>query len=198
MGTDDNDLRPLSSVVNGSLSKRASSNLQQALDDRMILSEAIEAATRIIRCYPSGGANIGDSYIGALAHTLAGYPRSIALRCADPAHGIARECRGFSLPQIADVVVWCERATEPLRGEREREIRVRRQLAERAEHEAVEQDRSKRLNVSELKAKYGDWTQEMGPPARRRDFGSVRQIDASELTVSPYLRAALARQEAAE
>ena len=202
MDQDDREMKLLSTVVAGLPTKPADTKLQRVLDARMTLSEAIEAATAILSGYPNGGANAGDSYIGALASTLMGYPRQVAMRCADVPRELGRPLRGVAatsrfLPTPADLIAWCEKDVEPLRGDRQHEINLHRQFKERDEQERIERERPNRLNVAELKAKYGDWTQEMAT-ARRRDFGSVRQIDASELTVSPYLREALARREAAE
>jgi hypothetical protein len=175
-------------------SRLESSSLQRVLDDRMTLSESIEATTRIIDAYPNGGRAAGEGYIGALAAMLASYPRCVALRCSDRVDGIVRVCK--FLPTPADVVAWCEKATEPLRDNREREMRVTRQLADRADHERREtEDRPHRLTVDELKAKYGDWRLDDG---RRRTQDSVRNIEASELAVTPYLEAILRRREAAE
>ena len=116
----------------------------------MMLSEAIELVGKIVRSY-NGGKNADAGYIGALAHMLASYPRQVAMRCADPVNGVVRICK--FLPQPADIVVWCERETEPLRRDREYEVRTARQLDERAEFEAP---RTGRLTYAELKAKYGD------------------------------------------
>lgn len=103
--------------------------MQRAIDDRMSLSEAIEAAGRIVGCYPNGGANAGGGYVGALAETLRGYPRGTAVRCADKARGIMRECK--FLPTVADVVAWCERESWPLYEAGARERRIEQQMADR-------------------------------------------------------------------
>lgn len=147
----------LLSVVTSSPNKPASSSVQRVLDARMMLSEAIEAATAVISGYPNGGTNAGDSYIGALASTLMGYPRQIALRCADfprrpgqPLRGISATCR--FLPTPADIIAWCEKETAPLRHDRQREINIANQFKARAEFKAP---RDHRLSYAELKAKYG-------------------------------------------
>lgn len=176
------------------------------LAERMILSEAIEAATAIISGYPNGGANAGDSYIGALASTLMGYPRQVAMRCADYPRRMGERLRGVAsackfLPTPADVIAWCEREVEPLYERSAREERVTQQLADRQEYERREQDRSQRLSVDELKAKYGDWTREIGGVVEPRWYDKpIREVSADEITVSPFLEAAIERQndEAAE
>lgn len=120
----------------------------------MSLSDAIEAATRIVDCYPNGGINAGKSYIGALAATLVSYPRQVALGCADRVRGVTRGCR--FLPTVSDIVAWCERNVEPLYRQAEREQRIAAQIANReqsvptdasmARVEAMRADCLKRLN----------------------------------------------------
>ena len=64
---------------------------------------------------------------------------------------------------------------------------------------ALRIDRTQRLSYEELKAKYGDWTKEMAPKRTEKpDPFSIRQIDASEITVSPYLKKALAEKKIIE
>ena len=121
----------------------------------MSLSEAIDAATKIIGCYPNGGAGAGDSYIGALAATLGSYPKQVAMRCADPVRGVTLECK--FLPTVADIVQWCEKHTEPLRHQHERNRRVEQQFKDRTNFESEQGQRDRRLTIPELKEKYGDW-----------------------------------------
>src|SRR5581483_1653331 len=108
--------------------RRANSNVKQALYDRLLLSEAIEAVGRMIRGYANSG-QAGKAYIGAIAELLMHYPSSVALKCADPFAGVSRETR--FLPTPADVIGFCERAAAPLHEEAAREDRVAEQLAER-------------------------------------------------------------------
>lgn len=117
----------------------------------MTISEGIEAAGRIIGAYPNGGKDAGKSYIGAIAETLASYPRQTATACADRVNGVTRECK--FLPTVSDIVAWCERKTEPLWRTAEREQRIAEQLAARDADEVV---RDRRLTYDELKAKYGE------------------------------------------
>ena len=131
--------------------KRESSNVQRGLLDRMTISEGIEAAGRIIGAYPNGGRDAGQSYIGAIAETLASYPRQVATACAARVNGVTRDCK--FLPTVSDIVAWCERKTEPLQRTAEREQRIAAQLASRS---ADEIQRDRRLSYDELKAKYGD------------------------------------------
>ena len=132
----------------------------------MMLSEAIDAATQIVGRYPNGGANAGDSYIGALAAMLGSYPRQVALSCADKVHGVVRDCK--FLPTPADIVAWCERAAAPLYKQAESEIQAEKQLAERYEFEEQEiTGRAMRKSIAELKIKFGDWNDNWRQPGSR-------------------------------
>lgn len=98
----------------------------------MTPSEGIEAATRVLGCYPKRLTDgTGDGYLGALAAVLCSYPKQVAQRCSDPILGITRECK--FLPTVADIVAWCERNTAPLWNSADREARIERQLADRAQ-----------------------------------------------------------------
>src|SRR6476646_2000605 len=105
--------------------RRENSNVRRALADRLMLSEAIDAVGRMIRGYANSG-QAGKSYIGAIAELLMHYPRSVALRCADPYRGVARETK--FMPTPADVIGFCERTTAPMHEEAAREERVAVQL----------------------------------------------------------------------
>jgi hypothetical protein len=98
------------------------------LDDRILLSEAIEAVGRMIRGYPNSK-DAPKSYIGALSELLMKYPRVVAMACADPFQGVARETR--FLPTPADVIGFCEKRVAPLYADADREARETRQLNDR-------------------------------------------------------------------
>lgn len=143
--------KALSNWGNSSPMKRESSSVQRAIDNRMTLSDAIDAATEIIGRYPNGGANAGKSYIGALAATLASYPLSVAAACSGLT-GVSAECK--FLPTVADIIAWCERETQPLYRQADREYRLKEQFELRdqapksaeskarvkAMHEAIDRD----------------------------------------------------------
>ena len=157
--------KALLSVGANSLNGRANSSVQRALDDRLTLSEAIDAATTIIGHYPHSQ-NVGDSYIGALAANLGRFPKSIALQCTDAAEGVAKECK--FLPTVADVVTWCDKRTGPLRVQVDRAERVVKQLADRAEFEHEQTTvRARHMTVLELKERYGDWHARWHPLGQR-------------------------------
>jgi len=137
--------------------KPANASLRQALADRLTLSEAIEAVGRMVAAQGSGRPHDERGYIGAIAAALMQYPRMIALRCADPLRGVKRETR--FLPEIADIVKWCERETEALRkpvDEEDRERAFREQSRRLAEEEAYWADQRKaRPTLDELRAEHG-------------------------------------------
>lgn len=88
----------------------------------------------MIRGYANSG-SAGKSYIGAIAEILAYYPRQIALKCADPIHGCARETK--FMPTPSDVIGWCERAAKPLHEEAAREDRIAEQFRAREDWETA-------------------------------------------------------------
>lgn len=94
----------------------------------MTLSEALEAIGAMVDGSPYRS-QAGDSYLGTMAKLIMDYPRQVAMRCADPLRGVARDTK--FLPTVADVVAWCERATEPLRRDVDREHRVDKQIKAR-------------------------------------------------------------------
>lgn len=132
--------KALSNVATSSPSKRASSSVQRVLNERMTLSEAIEAVTEMIGRYANGGAQAGDSYIGALAATLCSYPRQVAMRCASRT-GVTAQCK--FLPTDADVIAWCERDTAPLYRDAEREYRLKEQFELREQATPTDESRAR-------------------------------------------------------
>lgn len=137
--------------------KRENSNVRRVLDDRLLLSEAIDAVTRMIRGYANKG-QADRSYIGAIAEILAYYPKQVALACAHPLNGVSRETK--FMPTPADVIAWCERRTSPLHEQAERERRVAEQLKARHEWESQEVSAS-------LKAKGRAWLDRTDPAAQQ-------------------------------
>jgi hypothetical protein len=175
--------KQLSSAATGLQPKHADGSLRQVLAERMTFSEAIEAVKRILACYSNGGGRSSDGYIGLMAQTLGSYPRQIALRCAEPLFGVVREHPDF-MPNVGQVIAWCEKETAPLRNQIAREDRVAQIARERAEDAKLW--REPHLTIDELKAKYGDWTGQeekearldgLYPPPEKRD--SDRDLKAS-------------------
>ena len=124
--------------------------MRQAFSDRLMLSEAIEAVGKMIRGYANrGGADKG--YIGAIAELLCQYPRSLAIECADPLHGVVLTTR--FMPTPADIAGWMESRVDRMAGRANAEDRVEQQLRERREF--AEQRAQPRQTYEELKEKYG-------------------------------------------
>jgi hypothetical protein len=123
--------------------------MQRVLDDRLLLSEAIELVGKLVRAYPNGGANADRGYIGTLASVLCEFPKQVALRCVNPIHGVSRETK--FLPTVADLVGWLERETEPLRKDVDRELRVARQIEAREQWQnEIPTDRLKEMGKAWL------------------------------------------------
>ena len=91
-------LKPLVIEHNALQSARANSKVKTLLDERLPLSELIGITGKIVACYPNGGRNAGDSYIGALAQALSCYPACIIRRAHRVPGGIPSECR--MLPSV--------------------------------------------------------------------------------------------------
>ena len=121
---------PLVTKPNSLPAKLENSNVKRALADRLFLSEALEAVSDMLRGYPNRS-QADKSYIGAIGELLMQYPRQVAMRCADPFTGVARETH--FLPTVSDIVAWCERDAVPLHEESAHENRVAEQLRLRDE-----------------------------------------------------------------
>lgn len=150
-------MKRLSIKPEGYMTEPPKSKLQRLLDERISMTEAISLAAQIVASYP-GGDKATEAYLGAIAATLQKYPASIARQCASLDRGMVCEARGYPLPQIADVVAWCEAKTEPLRVQIDTEKRRAQQFADRDDYLARESfQRPRRLTIEQLKEKYGDW-----------------------------------------
>jgi hypothetical protein len=145
------------------------------------MSDAVDVIGRLVDAFPNGRSQAGRSYIGALASLLVTYPKTIALQCADPIRGVARDTR--FLPTVADLVAFCERELAAMRDIVEREDRAQ-ELAKR-QREAADAEkrladaRAVRPTYDELKAKYGpNWG--IAPPTE--DTAQARAKAAARLT----------------
>lgn len=104
------------------------SSVQRALDDRLMLSEAIAVVGDLLQQFPTVRADMPDGFMGALAQVLTTYPRQAVVKMANPVGGLASEEKFLN---IAVVVAWLEKKTEPMRADVVREKRVAEQLAAR-------------------------------------------------------------------
>lgn len=144
------------------------------LADRMTYAEAVEAVGKLLGAFPNGSPANAKGYIGALAAVLVDSPKSIAIKCADPLQGVARETR--FLPTVADLVAWIERekaglletvARDDFNATAIREAQQRRDEAVR-----LGEARKARPTYAELKAKYGDNWGIGKPESERKRIGN--------------------------
>ena len=186
----DGQAKPSDSSGNALRSKSASESLRRVLDDRMTYSEAMGAVAGIVSCYPNSGRDVGGGYLGAIANVLTGYPRQVVVACADPKRGIARTAK--FLPNVAELVAWCENETRPLRDQVHREQLIE-QLAREREEEAKTQapQTHREKHVAAMKEKYGDWNNGWKKPseiAREAEESRARlrdQIGAAAFDALP-------------
>lgn len=149
---------------------------------------------KLISCYPNGGSQAGDGYIGALAAILVTYPRVVAQLSADPLRGVPRECK--FLPTPADVIAWCERETAALRRPVDAEDRYSKHRAEaqqrRQDEELLVEQRKQRPTLDELRAKHGpNWG--ITQPDRRPVIPWDQQAPSwDQIQISDELRAQIA------
>lgn len=115
-------------------------------------SRAIKLVCCITAFYPNGGKNVTKGYIASLATVLMTYP-IVAERCADPVHGVSRECK--FLPTPAELIAWCDREMEAI-ARRERWKRIRDQTVANCEQDEYwERARAERPTLADMKRHYG-------------------------------------------
>jgi hypothetical protein len=141
--------------------------VQRASEDRLTISEAIEAVGKMIAGYANRG-SADKSYIGAIAALLCEYPRGMALRCADPVRGVVLETPFMPTPH--DIAKWMEPHFERMRSIERLErmqLQAEQQLQDRREYDAKRNDGT-RPTYEELKAKYGpNWGIGQGPETKK-------------------------------
>lgn len=117
----------------------------------------------MLDCWRTGGANSPETFITAVAATLAKYPDEVVYAVTNPTEGLPVQLTW--MPSVKEVRDACEKAMEPI-YRREREAKVLADL--KAEREA-EPDRSNRPTREELQAKYGEnWgLKSLSQPARQ-------------------------------
>ncbi len=69
--------------------------------------QATKAAKQLLGCFPHARPPDMETYAGAIAAVLAGYPLGVVEECCDPRTGLARS-REFP-PTVAVVVEWCDK-----------------------------------------------------------------------------------------
>jgi len=115
-----------------------------------ISSYATDRAKLLLGCYRTGDANDPETYVAAIAVTLARYPEEIITAVTHPVTGLPSQKNW--LPTIKEVRDACQELQERLQAQIERERRIKEQLAARRQEELA----APRPTIAELKAKYGD------------------------------------------
>lgn len=80
----------------------------------ILTSEAIKAASRLVKQWPHANPPSLEIWLTALAAALADYPAAVVAECIDPRMGLAR-VREFP-PTVASIVMWCEARMAQYRG----------------------------------------------------------------------------------
>jgi hypothetical protein len=112
-------------------------SVQQEFTARMTMQEAIAAVGKMLNAYPNARDGVRDGYMGIIAALLCQYPRSIAMRCANPINGVCRTTK--FLPTVAEVVEWCETNTVTIRTFAEFQSNSRKQFAEQDQREEADE-----------------------------------------------------------
>jgi len=117
-----------------------------------ISSYATDRAKLLLGCYRTGDANDPETYVAAIAVTLARYPEDIITAVTHPVTGLPSQKNW--LPTIKEVRDACQELQERAQAQIERERRIKEQLAARRQEELA----APRPTIAELKEKYGnDW-----------------------------------------
>lgn len=107
----------------------------------------------MLDCWRTGGANSPETFVTAVAATLARYPDQVIYDVTDPRSGLPIQINW--MPTIKDVYDACERAYLPIRTQIERERRIAEQIETRRREDEA---RAERPSFDDLKTKYGpDW-----------------------------------------
>ena len=121
------DKKDLTTWSNGLPTKQETSNVRRVLAERLIPSEAIDLAGRMLRGFPNKD-KLTAGYAGAMAEIFMSYPKAVAVACADPIDGVVRGLKFMPVP--SDVIAWCENRQRPIMEQADREVRVKRQVQE--------------------------------------------------------------------
>lgn len=105
----------------------------------------------MLDCFRTGGANSPETFVTAVAATLARYPDHVIYEVTNPMTGLPVHLT--FMPSIKDVRDACEKEMEPV-YRRQREEKFIADLKESRKQDEVA--RENRPTVEELKAKYGE------------------------------------------
>jgi|SRR5579859_1013667 len=112
---------------------------------------ATERARLLLGCYRTGDANDPETYVAAIAATLARYSEQIITDVTHPVSGLPS--RSKWLPTVKEVFDACEEIADRDRQQVARERRIAEQLAAREEQERLA---AHKPSLDQLKAKYGE------------------------------------------
>lgn len=106
----------------------------------------------LLGCYRTGDANDPETYVAAVAATLARYPEEIITLVTHPTEGTIVGHIQW-LPSVMEVREACERALLPVRSHEARQKRIAEQMESRRREDEA---KAKAPTYEELKAKYGE------------------------------------------
>lgn len=129
----------------------------------------------MLDCFRTGGANNPETFVTAVAATLARYPDQVIYDVTDPRSGLPAQISW--MPTIKEVYDACARAFLPIRDQIEREKRIAEQMeVRRLEDEAAVE----KPTYDSLKEKYGpDWG--ISNPDRKKRPTPARAPDVEQL-----------------
>lgn len=110
---------------------------------------AAERAKLMLDCYRTGGANNPETFVTAVAATLARYPDEVIYAVTDPTMGIPVKISW--MPSIKEVNDACAKAHEPII---QNELRLKRIHEQMEMRERV--DRGEKPTLAQLKERYGE------------------------------------------
>jgi hypothetical protein len=145
-----------------SVEKLPASMAQQA----GISSYATDRARLLLGCYRTGDANDPETYVAAIAATLARYSEAIITAITHPVSGLPS--KKSWLPTVKEVHDACEELDDANRQQLARERRIEEQLALREEED---RQNDHRPTLDEMRAKYGpNWGLTPQEPKRADGF----------------------------
>jgi hypothetical protein len=109
-------------------------------------------ARLLLGCYRTGDANDADTYVSAIAATLAHFPEHVITQVTHPVLGLPSRCKW--LPSVSEVREACDAIMEPIIEKRRHQERVENQFEERRTF--YEERARPRPTLEQLKEKYGE------------------------------------------
>jgi hypothetical protein len=122
----------------------------------------------MLECWRTGGANNPETFVTAVAATLARYPDEIIYAVTNPLEGLPVQLTW--MPSVKEVHDACEKAMEPI-YRREREAKILADL--KAEREA-EPDKTRRPTAGEIRAELGSYVARPTKEATKASTNSRR------------------------